>query len=44
MANINIEIPDDVYKKVKLEAIMADMTVKDLVIKKIDEGLRRRKR
>lgn len=44
MANINIEIPDEVYKKVKLAAIMGDMTVKDFVIKRLDEGLRRRKR
>ena len=29
MANINIEIPDEVYKKVKLDAIMQDKTAKD---------------
>ena len=42
MANINIEIPDEIYKKVKLAAVMQDTTVKDFVIKKIDEGLRRK--
>ena len=44
MANINIEIPDDIYKKVKLAAIMQDKTVKDFIIAKIDSGLKRRKR
>ena len=43
MANINIEVPDDVYKKVKLDAIMKDKTVKELIIEKIDEAMRRRK-
>jgi len=44
MANINIELPDDVYKQVKLAAITKDSTVKDYIIMKIDEGLRRRRR
>ena len=43
MVNINIEIPDEIYKKVKLDAIMQDKTVKDHIIKKLDDGLRRRK-
>ena len=42
MANINIEIPDDVYKKVKLAAIMQDKTVKDYVIEKLSTAMRRR--
>lgn len=41
MVNINIEIPDEIYKKVKLSAVMADKTVKDYVIARIDENLRR---
>jgi hypothetical protein len=44
MANINIEIPDDIYKKVKLSAILQDKTAKDFIIRAIDDGLRRRKR
>ena len=43
MANINIEVPDEVYKKVKLEAIMKDQTVKDLIIAKLEDAMRRRK-
>jgi hypothetical protein len=44
VANINIEIPDEVYKKVKLAAIMQDQTAKDHIIAKLKEGLRRRKK
>jgi hypothetical protein len=43
MVNINIEVPDATYKKVKLEAITKDRTVKDLIIAKLEEGLRRKK-
>jgi hypothetical protein len=43
MANINIEIPDEIYKKVKLQAIMQDKTAKDHIIELLDAGLRRRK-
>jgi hypothetical protein len=44
VVNINIEIPDEVYKKVKLAAIMQDKTAKDFIIEKLDAGLQRRKR
>jgi hypothetical protein len=44
LVNINIEIPDEIYKEVKLAAIMHDKTVKDFVIEKLDAGLKRRKR
>jgi len=43
MANINVEIPDDVYKKVKLAAILQDRTVKDFIIERLEVELRRRK-
>ena len=44
MANINIEIPDEIYKTVKLTAIQDDKTVKDFIILKLNEGLQRRNR
>ena len=44
MANINIEIPDDIYKKAKLAAIMQEKTVKDFVIEKLAAAMRRKKR
>jgi hypothetical protein len=44
MANINIEIPDEVYKRVKLAAILGDQTVKDYIIAKLEAEMRRRRR
>ncbi len=43
MVNINIEIPDDLHKKVKLAAIKTDKTVKDFIIEKLGEELGRRR-
>jgi hypothetical protein len=43
VANINIEIPDEIYKKVKLQAIMQDKTAKDHIIEKLEKGLKRRR-
>lgn len=44
MANINIEIPDDVYKRVKLAAILHDKTVKEFITQQLEEEMRRRKK
>jgi len=32
MTNINIEIPDELHKKAKLQATIDDMTLKDFII------------
>jgi len=37
MANINIQVPDDIHKKLKIEAISKDSTLKDLIIKKLSK-------
>jgi len=37
MTNINIEIPDDLHKKVKLEAVKQDSTIKELINKTLEE-------
>lgn len=42
MVNINIEVPDDLHKRVKLAAVQTDKTVKTYVIERITDGLRRR--
>lgn len=42
--NINIEIPDEVYKKVKLAAILQDKTAKQYIIEQLEAGLKRRDR
>lgn len=32
MTNINIEIPDELHKKIKITSIKKDMTIKELII------------
>lgn len=44
MVNINIEVPDELHRKVKLSAVIENKTVKDFIIGRLDEGLRRRGR
>ncbi|MBN1502385.1 hypothetical protein JW930_02475 [Candidatus Woesearchaeota archaeon] len=36
MTNINIEIPDELHKKVKIRCAVDETTVKDFVIKAIE--------
>ena len=33
MTNINIEIPDDLHKKIKLNAVKEDTSIKEYIIK-----------
>ncbi len=35
MANINIQIPDELHKKLKFEALRKDLTLKSLIISKL---------
>lgn len=35
MANINIQIPDEIHKKLKIEAIEQDATLKDIIVGKL---------
>jgi predicted HicB family RNase H-like nuclease len=37
MANINIKIPEDVHKQLKIEAIKQDLTLKEYIIRKLSE-------
>jgi len=37
MVNINIEIPEELHKKVKLASIMQDLTLKDYIIKVLEQ-------
>ena len=37
MTNINIEIPDELHKKIKLEAVLKDTTIKELIIRTLEE-------
>ena len=40
MVNINIRLPDDLHKQLKLAAINADVTLKDYLIAQLDARLR----
>lgn len=37
MVNINIEIPDDLHKALKLASVLDDTTLKDLVIQLLED-------
>jgi len=37
MTNINIEIPDELHKNIKLEAVMKGVTIKELIINTLKE-------
>lgn len=37
MTHINIEIPEELHKKIKIEAVKKDSTIKDLIIKTLEE-------
>ncbi|MFA5797783.1 MAG: hypothetical protein WC916_07175 [Candidatus Woesearchaeota archaeon] len=37
MVNINIQIPDELHKKLKLKAVEKDITIKDQIIRIIEK-------
>ncbi len=41
MTNINIEIPDELHKKAKVKCAIEEMSIKDFVIKAIEEKLKK---
>jgi predicted HicB family RNase H-like nuclease len=41
MANINIKIPEDVHKQLKIEAINKDLTLKDYIILKLKDKVKK---
>ncbi len=43
MTNVNIEIPDELHKKAKIQCAIEETTLKDFVIKAIEEKLKKRK-
>jgi hypothetical protein len=40
MANINLPIPEDMHKQLKLQAIKENITLKDYIIQILDEASR----
>ena len=42
MSNINITIPDDIHKKLKIAAALEEKSLKDLVIEALQDYLERK--
>lgn len=40
MVNINIEVPDDVHKKIKILSAMQGVPIKELIIEVLDESVK----
>jgi hypothetical protein len=38
MVNVNIEIPDELHKRLKLAAVLGETTIKDLVVDLLREA------
>ena len=43
VARIHYEIPDDLHRKVKSEAALKGLTLKDFIIRALEEALRKPK-
>ena len=44
MANINIEIPDETRRKAKIQCAIDGMSLKDFMIKALEEKLKRKEK
>jgi predicted HicB family RNase H-like nuclease len=42
MANINIEISEELHKKIKIKCAIDEVTLKEFIIKAIEEKLRKK--
>jgi hypothetical protein len=40
MTNINIKIPDELHKKVKIQSAIQEITIKDFIISAIEKRLK----
>jgi hypothetical protein len=43
LVNLNIDIPDEVHKALKLRAIKEDRTLKEMIVSKLEEEIGARK-
>lgn len=43
MTNINIEIPDELHKKVKIKCAVDEMTLKEFIVRAVEEKLKQKK-
>ena len=44
MTNINIEIPDELHKKIKIQCAIDELTLKDFVVVALEEKLKGNKK
>lgn len=44
MTNINIEIPDDLHKKAKVQCAIDEVSLKDFMIKALEEKLKKKEK
>jgi predicted HicB family RNase H-like nuclease len=44
MTNINIEIPDELHKKAKIQCAIDEKTLKEFIIEAIEEKLQQKKK
>ncbi|MFC1769179.1 hypothetical protein ACFLZX_05435 [Nanoarchaeota archaeon] len=42
MGNVNIQIPDELHKKAKVYCAVEEITLKDFIIKLLDEKLKKK--
>jgi len=42
MTNINIEIPDELHKKIKIQCAVDETTLKDYIVSAVEEKLRQK--
>jgi len=40
MVNVNIEIPDEIHKKLKIAAAIKEKSLKELIIKTLEENVK----
>jgi predicted HicB family RNase H-like nuclease len=43
MTNINIEIPDDLHKKLKIQCAIEEKTLKDYIVETLEDTLKKSK-
>jgi hypothetical protein len=42
MTNINIEIPDELHKKLKIQCAIEEKTLKDLIVDSLEKRLKKK--
>jgi len=42
MTNVNIEIPDELHKKMKIQCAIEEITIKDFIIRTLDEKIKKK--